>query len=42
MLTDVWGAFLDILPGEWDIFKERFIWSFLLRPATCFRRRSPT
>ncbi len=31
MLTDVWGALLDILPGEWDIFKERFIWSFLLQ-----------
>lgn len=30
MIVDLWGAFLDLLPGEWDIFKEWFIWSFLL------------
>jgi His/Glu/Gln/Arg/opine family amino acid ABC transporter permease subunit len=30
MIADAWGAFLDLLPGEWGIFKEWFVWRFLL------------
>jgi putative glutamine transport system permease protein len=29
-MADIWGAFLDFLPGEWGLFKEWFVWSFLL------------
>lgn len=29
MAADIWGAFLDFLPGEWSIFKEWYIWNFL-------------
>jgi putative glutamine transport system permease protein len=29
-MADLWGALLDLLPGEWDLFKEGFVWSFLL------------
>jgi putative glutamine transport system permease protein len=29
-MADIWGAFLNLLPGEWDVFKEWFVWSFLL------------
>lgn len=30
-MTDLWGAFLDLLPGEWDVFKESVVWEFLLK-----------
>ncbi|MEO9254309.1 MAG: amino acid ABC transporter permease, partial [Tepidiformaceae bacterium] len=26
----IWDGFLNLLPGEWDVFKEWFVWSFLL------------
>lgn len=29
-MADIWGALLDLLPGEWSLFKEGFVWSFLL------------
>ena len=30
MIIDAWGAFIDLLPGDWEIFKRWPFWRFLL------------
>jgi len=30
-MTDVWGALLDHLPGNWEVFKEWVYWEFLFK-----------
>jgi putative glutamine transport system permease protein len=30
-MNALWDAFMDLLPGQWDLFKQWAIWEFLLR-----------
>ena len=30
-MTDLWGALLDLLPGNWELFKQWVYWEFFLK-----------